>query len=147
MVSMIPDVTGDLMIDLITGLLTTAAPNLAFPSKTSAVSFKYFSMSGRTVSDNIGNYHFITIMPGSNPGRAPHININVYHPKFGKLETEAYFEKHPYNDGDYQYLSYSEEDRKLITAAVRHSNIMDTKSIKLCTFNIVMKGVHQYKRF
>jgi protocatechuate 3,4-dioxygenase beta subunit len=108
---------------------------------------KYFSMSGRTVSDNLGNYHFITIMPGSNPGRAPHINMNIYHPKFGKLETEMYFEKHPYNQGDYQYLSYSEEDRKLLTAAVRHSNIMDTKSIKVCTFSIVMKGIHQYKKF
>jgi protocatechuate 3,4-dioxygenase beta subunit len=108
---------------------------------------RYFSMSGRTVTDNLGNYHFITIMPGSNPGRAPHINMNVYHPKFGKLETEMYFEKHPYNNDDYQYLSYDENERKLVTAAVRHSNILNTKSIKLCTFDIVMRGVHQYKRF
>ncbi|MBP7710652.1 MAG: hypothetical protein KA100_06260 [Rickettsiales bacterium] len=108
---------------------------------------KYFSMSGRTVTDNLGNYHFITIMPGSVPGRAPHINMNVYHPKFGKLETEMYFEKHPYNEGDYQYLSYSEGERKALTALVRHSDIMNTKSIKLCTFDLVMRGIHQYKHF
>ena len=108
---------------------------------------KYFSMSGRTVSDNLGNYHFITIMPGAVQGRAPHINMNLYHPKFGKLETEMYFEKHPYNAGDYQYLSYSEDERKALTAAVRSSDIMNPQSIKLCTFDIVMKGIHQYKRF
>lgn len=108
---------------------------------------RYFSMSGRTVTDNLGNYHFITIMPGATPGRAPHINMNIYHPRFGKLETEMYFEKHPYNSGDYQYLSYSEEERKALTALVRNSDIMNSQSIKVCTFDIVMKGIHQYKKF
>lgn len=108
---------------------------------------KYFSMSGRTVTDNLGNYHFITIMPGSTPGRAPHINMNLYHPRFGKLETEMYFEKHPYNEGDYQFLSYSEDERKALTASVRSSDIMNSQSIKLATFDIVLKGIHQYKRF
>lgn len=108
---------------------------------------KYFSMSGRTSTDNLGNYHFITIMPGATPGRAPHINMNLYHQKFGRLETEMYFEKHPYNDTDYQYLAYDENERKLITAIVRSSDIMNPQSIKLCTFNIVLKGIHQYKKY
>lgn len=108
---------------------------------------KYFSMSGRAITDNMGQYNFITIMPGSNPGRAPHINMNIYHEKFGKLETEMYFEDHPYNKDDYQYLAYRTEDRKLITAKVRRSNFNDKNSIKICTFNIVMRGVHQYKQY
>ena len=108
---------------------------------------KYFSMSGRTVTDNLGNYSFITIMPGSRAGRAPHINMNIYHQKFGKLETEMYFEKHPFNDDDYQYLSYFEEERKLLTAQVRHTEIINTNSIKICTFNLVMRGAQQYKKF
>jgi protocatechuate 3,4-dioxygenase beta subunit len=108
---------------------------------------KYFSMSGRTITDNLGNYHFITIMPGSNPGRAPHINMNIYSTKFGRLETEMYFADHPYNASDYQYLAYDENERAMVTATVRNSDIMNPDSIKLCTFDIVMKGVHQYKRF
>jgi protocatechuate 3,4-dioxygenase beta subunit len=104
-------------------------------------------MSGRAITDNLGNYHFITIMPGSNPGRAPHINMNVYDPKFGKLETEMYFDKHQYNSSDYQYLAYSENERKAITADVKNTNILVPESIKLCTFNIVLKGIHQYKKF
>lgn len=107
---------------------------------------KYFNMSGRTVTDNLGNYSFITIMPGAMKGRAPHINLNVFHPKFGKLETEMYFEDHPYNDTDNQYLSYSLQDRTALTAMVRHSEVTNTKSIKICNFNIVLKGIHQYKR-
>lgn len=106
-----------------------------------------FNMSGRTITDNLGNYYFFTIMPGFYLNRAPHINMNVYHPKFGKLETEFYFENHPKNDTDYQYQSYSESDRKLLTAKVRLTNIFDSKSTKIATFDIVMKGVHQYKSF
>jgi protocatechuate 3,4-dioxygenase beta subunit len=108
---------------------------------------KYFNMSGRAISDNLGNYHFITIMPGSSAGRAPHINMNIYHPKFGKLETEMYFDSHPYNESDYQFLAYEEEERKMITAKVQNSEVLNPKSIKLCTFNITMKGVQQYKKF
>ncbi|MDX2082829.1 MAG: protocatechuate 3,4-dioxygenase [Rickettsiales bacterium] len=106
-----------------------------------------FNMSGRAITDNIGVYDFITIMPGANPGRAPHINMNIYHPKFGKLQTEMYFEDHPYNASDYQYLSYSLEDQKLLTAKVRRSNFKDKNSIKICTFNIVMRGIQQYKSY
>lgn len=108
---------------------------------------KFFNMSGRAISDNLGNYYFITVLPGKTPGRAPHINFNIYHPKFGKLETEMYFEKHPFNETDYQYLSYSDEEKKMLTAPVHHSNMFNTQSIKVFTFNIVMKGVHQYKGF
>jgi len=108
---------------------------------------KYFNMSGRAITDNLGQYDFITIMPGSNPGRAPHINMNIYHEKFGKIETEMYFEDHPYNENDYQYLAYNPQERKLLTAKVRRSNFNDKNSIKICSFNIVMRGVHQYKAY
>ncbi len=108
---------------------------------------KYFNMSGKAISDNLGNYNFITIMPGGSAGRAPHINMNIYHPAFGNLETEIYFQNHPFNDKDYQYLSYSDKDKKALTAKVEYSDILDVNSIKLCTFNIFMKGIQQYKKF
>jgi protocatechuate 3,4-dioxygenase beta subunit len=108
---------------------------------------KYFSMSGKAVTDNLGHYHFISVMPGSNPGRAPHINMNIYHPKFGRLETEMYFKDHPYNETDYQYLAYNKEEREMLTANVHHSKILNPRSIKLCTFNVTMKGMHKFKKF
>ncbi len=107
----------------------------------------HFNMSGKVLSDNLGDYSFITILPGGVKGRAPHINMNVYHPKFGKLETELYFENHHLNNSDYQYLSYSEQDRKSLTAKVRNSNFLDNRSIKIVTFDIILKGIQQYKGF
>jgi protocatechuate 3,4-dioxygenase beta subunit len=108
---------------------------------------KNFSMSGKAISDNLGKYSFITIIPGFYLHRAPHINFNIYHPKFGKLETEMYFEDHPKNTTDYQYLSYSKEDKRLLTTKVRLTNIFDSRSTKIAIFDIVMKGVQQYKSF
>ena len=104
-------------------------------------------MSGKSITDNMGNFYFITIMPGETAGRAPHINTNIYHEKFGKLETEIYFQGHPYNIKDYQYLAYEDWERELLTAPVKHSNIIDSQSIKVFTFNVVLDGVHDYKTF
>lgn len=108
---------------------------------------KNFNMSGTSITDNLGNYNFITILPGGSPGRSPHININVNHTKFGKLQTEIYFKNHPLNETDFQYMSYTPEERKSLTATVEHTEILNTKSIKICTFDVVMTGVNQYKRF
>ena len=107
----------------------------------------YFNMSGKAITNNVGEYNFITIMPGSKVGRAPHININVYHPKFGKLETESYFENHPNNKSDYQYTSYDKIDAELLTAKVSYSEANNPKSVKICTFNIILQGTHQYKKY
>lgn len=108
---------------------------------------KYFNMSGKSITDNLGNYFFVTIMPGAIAGRAPHINANIYHTKFGRLETEIYFEGHPLNQKDYQYLAYKPEEQEMLTASVRHSDSLNPNSIKLFTFNIVMNGIHDYKGF
>jgi protocatechuate 3,4-dioxygenase beta subunit len=108
---------------------------------------KNFNMSGTAVTDNLGNYNFITIIPGFYFGRAPHINMNVYHKRFGELKTEIYFEGHPRNKIDSQYLSYTPEDRKSLTAMVRLSDMFNPTSRKICTFNIVLRGTHQYKDY
>ncbi|MDA7705563.1 hypothetical protein N8772_03710 [Rickettsiales bacterium] len=108
---------------------------------------KHFNMSGTAITDNLGNYNFITIVPGFYFGRAPHINMNIHHERFGELKTELYFEGHPRNKMDSQYLSYSPADRKSLTAMVRLSDMFNPNSRKICTFNIIMKGIHQYKDY
>ncbi len=106
-----------------------------------------FNMSGTTVTDNLGNYNFVTIMPGTYLNRAPHINIDISHKQFGNISTEIYFENHPKNKLDYQYLSYNKVEQNLLTAKVKLSNIFQQDSQKICSFNIVMPGVHKYKNF
>ena len=115
--------------------------------KNSELIDKNFNMSGRALTDNLGNYYFVTIFPGSYLGNAPNINFNIYHPKFGKLETIMYFENHPKNRFDNQYLSYSLADRKMITAKMSLLDVANPKSPKIASFNIVLNGVQQYKSF
>ncbi len=108
---------------------------------------RYFNMSGRAVTDNLGYYNFITIIPGSIPNRAPHINMNLRHKNFGTLETEVYFFQHPDNKKDSYYLSYSPQERAMLTAMVEYSQLNNPKSLKVATFNIVIRGSHQYKKY
>lgn len=106
-----------------------------------------FIMSGTARTDNLGRYGFKTIFPGFLQGRAPHINIIVSHPKFGEIQTEIYFDKHPLNEKDPQYMSYSEEDRNALTAKVVNIDDIDPKQGKIATFNIVIDGIHSYKGY
>ena len=48
---------------------------------------------------------------------------------------------------DSQYLSYNPDDRKALTSTVRLSDMFNPNSRKICTFNIVMRGTHQYKDY
>lgn len=108
---------------------------------------KNFVMSGTARSDNLGRYGFKTVFPGFIEGRAPHINIIISHPKFGEIQTEIYFENHPLNVKDPQYMSYPEKDRQMLTANVVNIDNFDVKGGKIATFNVVMDGIHSYKGY
>lgn len=106
-----------------------------------------FSMSGRSITDNLGRYYFITIFPGFYANRAPHINMHVRHQDFQEIRTEVYFSGHPRNALDPYYLSYSEAERELVTCATNY--LEDDKPVmgKVCNFDIVLNGVQLYRRF
>lgn len=108
---------------------------------------KNFMMSGQTTTDNLGRYEFITIFPGFYDDRAPHINIIISHKRFGIIETEFYFDQHPKNLQDPIYLTYPEEDRIKLTAKIEYVDKSDVSKGKIATFNVIMDGIHQYKRF
>ncbi len=104
-------------------------------------------MSGQSITNNMGQYEFVTIFPGYYDDRAPHINVIISHKKFGIIETELYFEGHFRNGSDPIYLTYPENDRKRLTATMQYVDRNDITKGKVATFNIVMDGIHQYKRF
>ncbi len=106
-----------------------------------------FIMSGEAVTDNLGRYEFITIFPGFYDDRAPHINLIVYHDKFGVIETEFYFQSHPLNDSDPIYLSYTKQERRMLTADIYYMDNNDINKGKLAIFDVVMQGIHEYKRY
>ncbi|KAF8817989.1 Protocatechuate 3,4-dioxygenase alpha chain [Rickettsia endosymbiont of Cardiosporidium cionae] len=50
-----------------------------------------FIGSGTTTSNNIGGFHFITIMPNIYEGHAPHVNVNITHPYLTHFQTKIFF--------------------------------------------------------
>lgn len=106
-----------------------------------------FSMSGEAATDNLGRYGFLTIFPGYYEDRAPHVNFIISHDKFGTIETELYFEKHPRNKMDSYYLSYDNEAKDMLTARVEYINPDNPNEGKVAVFDITMEGIHQYKGF
>ncbi|MFC1659823.1 hypothetical protein ACFL0U_04625 [Pseudomonadota bacterium] len=106
-----------------------------------------FSVSGEAATNNIGQYGFITIFPGFFDNRAPHINMIIAHEKFGRVETQVYFEGHIRNKKDPYYLSYTDKEKQMITADVEYVDQKYPDLGKIVTFNITLDGVHQYKGF
>ena len=104
-------------------------------------------MSGTVKTDNVGRYGFKTIFPGYFGERAPHINIIIKHPQFGEIVTEIYFENHPLNRFDPYYVSYPEEDRKMLTAKVKTIDSLQPEEGKIAIFFIFMDGIHSYKGY
>jgi protocatechuate 3,4-dioxygenase beta subunit len=52
---------------------------------------RYFGYSGRTSSNNLGEFSFLSVMPGTaHPSRPPLINIDVHHEKYERLQTRIY---------------------------------------------------------
>lgn len=85
--------------------------------KQSAVHDPYFSSGGVSVTNNLGEYYFLTIMPGHYGKRAPHIHFNIKH-KYLELETEMFFANHPRNERDAKYNKLTPAEQKAVTAKV-----------------------------
>lgn len=106
-----------------------------------------FLTSGQSNTDNLGNYEFVTIFPGFYDDRAPHINMIIIHEKFGIIETEFYFKNHKLNKTDPVYNAYPDEDKNALTADVYYVDDEDPSKGKIAEFNIVIDGIHEYKRY
>jgi protocatechuate 3,4-dioxygenase beta subunit len=108
----------------------------------------YFVVSGMAKTDNLGHYGFKTIFPGyESDTRAPHINITIMHTNFETIDTEIYFKNHYMNIKDPIYMSYPDEDRNMLTASVKNIVSSNSSEGKIAIFNIVMDGIHSYKKY
>lgn len=83
--------------------------------KNSSVYDPHFFSDGIATTNNLGEYSFLTIMPGHYGKRAPHIHFNLTHKHF-ELETEMLFENHPLNAKDAKYRKFTKEQQKTCTA-------------------------------
>lgn len=89
--------------------------------KTSAVHDPYFSSGGVATTNNLGEYSFLTIMPGRYENRAPHIHFNIKHKQF-ELETEMFFSNHPLNETDTKFQKLNSDEQTASTAQIYYIN-------------------------
>lgn len=87
----------------------------------SAVYDPHFMSSGTSVTNNLGEYSFLTIMPGYYKNRAPHLHITISYKDF-EFETEMFFSNHPRNEGDEKYLALSKKQRTAVTGVVYYKD-------------------------
>uniref|UniRef100_UPI002FD05E34 dioxygenase family protein n=1 Tax=Wolbachia endosymbiont of Pentidionis agamae TaxID=3110435 RepID=UPI002FD05E34 len=100
------------------------------------------NLSGKFITDNLGYYHFITIMPDIHTGQAPYINFIVQHPDFLKFTTQMFFAD--YNDkncNDPVLKDFLENGlASLLIAPVSYRK----QNVKTYTFNITLEGYNKY---
>ncbi|MFV9838844.1 MAG: protocatechuate 3,4-dioxygenase [Aaplasma endosymbiont of Hyalomma asiaticum] len=74
-----------------------------------------FSGSGKATTDNLGNFGFITVMPGRHMSSDPRIHFLIKHPAFPDFQTEMFFEGMG-NSGSSHFSRIPDEMKDLLTA-------------------------------
>ncbi|WDM85779.1 dioxygenase [Ehrlichia sp. JZT12] len=100
-----------------------------------------FIGSGKAVTDNLGNYSFITIMPGTNnKNKIPKVHFMLQHLEFPEFNTTMFFP-------EYNNLT----DRKFNSNSNSHLLVAqyskNTLGIKTYYFNITIEGRVPYKSY
>lgn len=106
----------------------------------------YFAGSGTTYTDNLGEYSFITIFPGSKDEEIPFIRVRVKERDFKTLNTKMYFGDIA-NDDDGDYAELSEKERALVTAVTDPNGLKKEKEPITYFYNITLLGKAAYKEY
>ena len=91
-----------------------------------------FHGSGKATTDNLGNYGFTTILPGSSKGRSPLVHFLVKHSALPELQTEMFFEGMEDGYDGYELSRIPGSIRNLLTARY----IGSEHGIEIYEFNI-----------
>lgn len=106
-----------------------------------------FAGSGTSITDNLGKYRFITVMPAPiNKFRAPHINIRVKHANFLPFESVIYFEDNFLTSKDtVLQKDVTKNSRHLLIAKPLNQGQGKISNIHL--FNIALEGSNNYTHY
>ena len=94
----------------------------------------YFLGSGTSVTDNLGNYSFITIFPGADESSAIYINFLVQHRNFLDFESKMFFG-----------LDYSSELKDFSVDLA--SLLIAEYDGKVYHFDITLGGINPYQTY
>lgn len=114
-------------------------------------SLKYdvdFEGTGTAVTNNLGYFQFITIVPGYYGSRAPHVHFVVQHDLLeNEFETQMFFPGHPRNLLDSVYTAIGTSQRAMITPKVSLLNPKNPNDGKYALFNIRLDWIHPNKSY
>lgn len=105
-----------------------------------------FAGSGTSITNNLGEYSFFTVMPGAFKNRAPHIKFSIYHKDLPVFETEMFFPNQNLTDKDLVLKKHiNANDRKLLLA--KHIGYDTIKNADIYEFYITLEGRLNYKQY
>lgn len=99
---------------------------------------KHFNGSGTAISDNLGQFDFLTVIPGafdtSEEQSIPHLNIRIQHAHFPEFTSRIFL--------DPQLLQNTKDDRYPLTAPMR-----TVEGGKIAYFTFTLMGNTEYRKF
>lgn len=108
-----------------------------------------FQSTGTAITDNLGHFSFITIMPGVDGQTAPHVNMRIKHHFFSLFESKFFFENQAINE-------YAEELLMQPNDASYNALIMklepnqwlqsEEEAMPIYNFSIVLNERDKYRR-
>lgn len=93
-----------------------------------------FSGSGSIVTNNMGEFSFITILPGEFTNKIPFIDFKIEHEDFLPFETRMFF-----SDKSPELKKFNKEIAKRLVAVAMPDNRYE--------FNITLSGSNIYRRY
>ena len=114
--------------------------------KISSNSEEDFVGNGTAITNNQGDFEFITILPYSREEQtSPHFNVSIIHKEFGNVNTQIYFPLHIANSNDIMLNSLDKFHQTLLT-----SNLIpvDKNNFNLgyfSAFDITLNGISNYR--
>ncbi len=106
-----------------------------------------FAGSGRTVTDNMGRWHFTTLFPGHHGTEAPHIHFHITHPEFKAINTSMYFKNEKRNETDSRFKAFTEEQQRLLLGDVNLLDPTNPQAGLKATYDITLGGEHDYREY
>ena len=105
-----------------------------------------FKGSGTSYTNNMGEFSFITILPGVQGKEVSHLKFRAKHEDFDAIVSKMYFEELD-NMKDDDYINLTAKKRKALTAVTDPAGLNPMPESMTYYFNISMDGEGRYRSY
>lgn len=121
------------------------------PKKLGASSLvdEHFAGSGSATTNNIGQFSFITVIPGVYEKQAPHFNVRIHHFDFNEFETQIYLTDQGdiYNSKALKKLGKSAIEKLIAKKYDDPINGSNLNNNKIYYIEITLKGNNKHRKY